>query len=105
VYQGSGLTRYPSVNGPAAAAPAAWILAFNAGWEAALIDHGFCGYATIALVRHHQEDYLSLSWHWSVTTPGHVAEFNRFPERINGCLWGPRATTLPGVQLGETDNS
>jgi hypothetical protein len=41
----------------------AWILAFNARWQAALIDHGFCGSATIALVRHHQEDYLSLSWH------------------------------------------
>lgn len=47
----------------AAAAAAAWILAFNARWQAALIDHGFCGYATIALVRHHQEDYLSLTWH------------------------------------------
>jgi hypothetical protein len=44
-------------------AAAAWILAFNARCQAALIDHGFCGYATIALVRHHQEDYLSLSWH------------------------------------------
>ena len=47
----------------AAAAAAACILAFNARWQAALIDHGFCGCATIALVRHHQEDYLSLSWH------------------------------------------
>jgi hypothetical protein len=47
----------------AAAAAAAWILAFNARWQAALIDHGFCDYATIALVQDHQEDYLSLSWH------------------------------------------
>jgi hypothetical protein len=47
----------------AAAAAAAWILAFNARWQAALIDHGFCDYATIALVQDHQEDYLSLCWH------------------------------------------
>jgi hypothetical protein len=40
----------------AAAAAAAWILAYNARWQAALIDHGFCGSATIALVRHHQKD-------------------------------------------------
>ena len=46
-----------------AAAAAAWILAFNARWQAALIVHGVCDYATIALVRDHQEDYLSLSWH------------------------------------------
>jgi len=47
----------------AAAAAAAWILAFNARWQAALIVHGICDYATIALVQNHQEDYLSLSWH------------------------------------------
>ncbi|GAA5001468.1 phosphotransferase [Actinopolymorpha pittospori] len=46
-----------------AAAAAAWILAFNARWQAALIVHGICDYATIALVQEHQEDYLSLSWH------------------------------------------
>jgi hypothetical protein len=46
-----------------AAAAAAWILAFNARWQAALIIHGVCDYATIALVQDHQEDYLSLSWH------------------------------------------
>jgi hypothetical protein len=45
-----------------AAAAAAWILAFNARWQAALIVHGVCDYATIALVRDHPEDYLSLSW-------------------------------------------
>ena len=45
-----------------AAAAAAWILAFNARWQAALIVHGVCDYATIALVQDHQEDYLSLSW-------------------------------------------
>jgi Ser/Thr protein kinase RdoA (MazF antagonist) len=46
----------------AAAAAAAWILAFNARWQAALIVHGVCDYATIALVQNHAEDYLSLSW-------------------------------------------
>jgi Ser/Thr protein kinase RdoA (MazF antagonist) len=46
----------------AAAAAAAWILAFNARWQAALIVHGVCDYATIALVQDHQEDYLWLSW-------------------------------------------
>lgn len=45
-----------------AAAAAAWILAFNARWQAALIVHGVCDYATIALVQEHHEDYLSLSW-------------------------------------------
>jgi hypothetical protein len=47
----------------AAAAAAVWILAFNARWQAALIDQGFCDYSTIALVQDHQEDYPSLSWH------------------------------------------
>ena len=46
----------------AAAAAAAWILAFNARWQAALIVHGLCDEATIALVQDRQEDYLSLSW-------------------------------------------
>jgi hypothetical protein len=46
----------------AAAAAAAWILAFNGRWNAALIVHGICDHATIALVREHQEDYLTLSW-------------------------------------------
>ena len=46
-----------------AAAAAAWILAFNARWQAALIVHSSCDHATIALVQEHQEDYLSLSWH------------------------------------------
>jgi hypothetical protein len=46
----------------AAAAAAAWILAFNARWQAALIDRGFGDHTTIALVQDHQEDYLSLSW-------------------------------------------
>jgi hypothetical protein len=46
-----------------AAAAAAWIVAFNARWQAALIDQGFCHYSTIALVQDHQEDYPSLSWH------------------------------------------
>ncbi len=46
-----------------AAAAAAWILAFNARWQAALIVHDLGDQATIALVQNHQEDYLSLSWH------------------------------------------
>jgi Ser/Thr protein kinase RdoA (MazF antagonist) len=47
----------------AAAAAASWILAFNARWQAALIIHGLCDYATIALGQDHQENYLSLAWH------------------------------------------
>jgi hypothetical protein len=46
----------------AATGAAAWILAFNARWQVALIDHGIGDAATIALVRDHQEDYLSLAW-------------------------------------------
>ena len=45
-----------------AAAAAAWIVAFNARWQAALIVHGLCDHATIALAQDHQEDYLSLAW-------------------------------------------
>jgi len=45
-----------------AAGAAAWILAFSARWQAALIVHCLCHYATIELVRDHQEDYLSLTW-------------------------------------------
>ena len=45
-----------------AGAAVAWILAFNARWQAALIVHGLCDYATIALVQDHQEEYLSLPW-------------------------------------------
>lgn len=46
----------------AAAAAAAWILAFNARWQVALIAHGMCDSSVIDLVQDHQEDYLSLSW-------------------------------------------
>ena len=46
----------------AAAGAAAWILAFNARWQVALIDHGHCDEATVALVRDRQQDYLSLTW-------------------------------------------
>lgn len=46
----------------AAAAAAAWILAFNARWQTALIVHDMCDTATIALVQDHQEDYLPLTW-------------------------------------------
>lgn len=35
----------------AAAGAAAWILAFNARWQVALIDLGHCDEATVALVR------------------------------------------------------
>ena len=34
-----------------AAGAAAWILAFNARWQVALIDHGLCDDATVALVQ------------------------------------------------------
>jgi hypothetical protein len=50
------------VSGEPPPRPLGWILAFNAGWQAALIVHGVCDYATIALVQDHREDYLSLSW-------------------------------------------
>lgn len=46
----------------AATGAAAWILAFNARWQTALIVHGMCDHATIAMVQDHQEEYLSLSW-------------------------------------------
>jgi Ser/Thr protein kinase RdoA (MazF antagonist) len=46
----------------AAAGAVAWILAFNARWQVALIVHGLSDPATIALVQDHQEEYLSLSW-------------------------------------------
>lgn len=46
----------------AAAGAAAWILAFNARWELALIEHGHDGIGTLALVRQRHEDYLSLRW-------------------------------------------
>jgi hypothetical protein len=45
----------------AAAGASAWILAFNARWQAALIVHGIGDYATLDLVRDHQDDYLSLT--------------------------------------------
>ena len=44
-----------------AAAATAWILAFNARWQVALIELGVCDHATIALVRDHQDEYLSLT--------------------------------------------
>ena len=45
-----------------AAGAAAWILAFNARWQVALIDHGRCDEALVSLVRSRGEDYLSLGW-------------------------------------------
>ena len=54
--------RFSGAEQRAAAGAAAWILAFNARWQAALIVHGLCDDATIVLVRDRQEDYLSLSW-------------------------------------------
>lgn len=45
-----------------AAGAAAWILAFNARWQVALIDHGLCDASTVSLVRDRGEDYLSLAW-------------------------------------------
>jgi hypothetical protein len=44
----------------AAAGAVAWILAFNARWQVALIVHGLCDRSLIALVQEHREDYLSL---------------------------------------------
>lgn len=46
----------------AAVAAAAWIVAFNARWQVALIPHGLCDHATIALLQGHREDYLSPGW-------------------------------------------
>lgn len=46
----------------AAAAAAAWILAFNARWQVALVAHDMSDTATITLVQVHQDDYLTLSW-------------------------------------------
>ena len=46
----------------AAAGAAAWILAFNARWQVALIEHGLCDETTVSLVRNRGEDYLSLAW-------------------------------------------
>ncbi len=45
-----------------AAGAAAWILAFNARWQVALIDHGLCDEATVSLVQNSAEDYLTLAW-------------------------------------------
>ena len=46
----------------AAAGAAAWILAFNARWQVALIDHGLGDQATISLAQNRGEDYLSAAW-------------------------------------------
>jgi Ser/Thr protein kinase RdoA (MazF antagonist) len=46
----------------AAAGAAAWILAFNARWQVALIDHGHYDEALVSLVRRRGEDYLSLDF-------------------------------------------
>jgi Ser/Thr protein kinase RdoA (MazF antagonist) len=45
-----------------AAGAAAWILAFNARWQVALVEHGLADQATVSLVRDRGEDYLSLTW-------------------------------------------
>ena len=47
---------------PAAAASAAWILAFNARWQLVGLDTGHDGIGTLALLRERQEDYLGLTW-------------------------------------------
>ena len=44
-----------------AAGATAWILAFNARWQVALIDLGVCDQATVALVRDYQNEYLALA--------------------------------------------
>jgi hypothetical protein len=46
----------------AAAGSAAWILAFNARWQVALIPHGLYDESIVSLVRSRGEDYLALDW-------------------------------------------
>ncbi len=46
----------------AAAAAAAWIIAFNARWQVGLIGTGYYDEAPVALARDHAVDYLHLSW-------------------------------------------
>lgn len=43
-----------------AAGAAAWIVAFNARWHVALIEHGLCDETTVALAGQRGPDYLSL---------------------------------------------
>jgi len=45
-----------------AAGAAAWILAFNARWQVALIEHGHCDLALVSLVRSRGEEFLSVDW-------------------------------------------
>ena len=45
-----------------AAGAAAWILAFNARWQVALIDHGLGDHAIVSLVQDRGEDYLAAVW-------------------------------------------
>lgn len=46
-----------------AAAAAAWICAFNARWEVALLDHDLSDdYPHVIQVQQRQDDYLALSW-------------------------------------------
>lgn len=45
-----------------AAGAAAWILAFNARWQVALIELDLADYGTVTMVRDAQEAYLALSW-------------------------------------------
>ncbi len=45
-----------------AAGAAAWIVAFNARWQVALIDGGLGDKGTIALARDRGEEYLALAW-------------------------------------------
>ena len=47
---------------PTAVGAAAWILAFNARWQVALIDHGRCDEALVSRVESRGDDYLSLGW-------------------------------------------
>lgn len=45
-----------------AAGAAAWILAFNARWQVALIDRPYYDEALVSLVQNRREDYLSIGW-------------------------------------------
>ena len=47
----------------AAAASAAWICAFNARWQVALLDHDLSDdYPHVIQVQQRQDDYLALTW-------------------------------------------
>jgi hypothetical protein len=53
----------PRPNDGTAAAAAAWICAFTARWQVALLKHDLSDdYPHVIRVKHRQDDYLALSW-------------------------------------------